>query len=91
MPEDLAYLVGPALHFGERYFDELRMLRFFEEASDSERDALAAVAERVRINRDWPRILRWLNEAGSKHVRYNWEVDNLFHLLDICDFGFEPE
>ncbi len=91
LPEDLEYLVGPALHFGEQYHDELRMLRFFEEASDLEQHELAALAERVRMNHDWPRVLQWLNEVGTRHVRYSWEIDNLFHLMDMCDFKFEPE
>lgn len=90
LPEDLEYLVGPALHFGERYCDELRMLRFVKEASRSECDTLAALAERVRIKGDWPRILAWLNEVGTRHVRYCREIDNLFHLMDMCDLDFEP-
>lgn len=90
LPEDLKYLVGPALHFGEQYDDELRMLRFFEETSDLQHE-LAALAERVRLNHDWPRVLQWLNAVGSRHVRYSWEIDNLFHLMDMCEFKFEPE
>lgn len=91
LPEDLEYLVGPALHFGERYSCELRMVHFFEEASERECDELAALAERVRMNRDWTRILQWLNKVGARHVRYNGEINNLFNLMDLCDFKFEPE
>jgi hypothetical protein len=91
LPEDLEYLVGPALHFGERYSCELRMVHFFEEASKRECDELAALAERVRMNRDWTRILQWLNKVGARHVRYNGEINNLFNLMDLCDFKFEAE
>ena len=91
LPRDLEYLVGPALHFGERYDCELRMIRFFEEVSEQECDELAALAQRVRTNRDWPRVLRWLNEVGVRRVRYGREIDNLFNLMDLCDFKFEPE
>ena len=91
LPEDLEYLVGPALHFGEQYCDELRMLRFSQEASGSECDTLAALAEQVRISGDWPRVLRWLNEVGDRSVRYSVEIDNLFHLMDMCDLKFEPD
>jgi len=89
LPEDFKYLVGPALHFAERYSDDVRMLAFLDEASDEERRWLAAVAERVRLNGDWPRVLQWLTKAGPGHVSHNWEIETLFELMDVSDFGFE--
>ncbi|TWT34468.1 hypothetical protein Enr8_18770 [Blastopirellula retiformator] len=89
LPEELRYLIGPALHFGERYNCELQMVRFFEEASPEECDQLAQLAERIRRNQDWPRVWQWLRESDWKTSRYHSEIDQLFNLMDLCYFDFE--
>lgn len=89
LPQELEYLIGPALHFGERYPSEMQMIRFFEEASPEECDQLAALAERVRQNDDWPKVLQWFQDIGTRNVPYHDDIDRLFNLMDLCDFDFE--
>lgn len=89
LPHELEYLIGPALHFGERYQSELQMTRFFEEASPQERDQLAVLAKRVRQNDDWPKVLQWFQAVAARNVRYCHDIDRLFNLMDLCDFEFE--
>ncbi len=89
LPEDFRYLVGPAIHFGERYSDDVRASAFLEEASEREKEWLATVAERVRVNDQWRDILQWLKHTGAKHIGYNWEIATLFELMDLSGFNFE--
>ncbi len=91
LPADLKYLIGPALHFSEQYPNEARMIHFLDEASQQECDLLAAIAQQVRIHGDWPKVLHWQREIGTKHVQYSQAIDKLFNLMDLCDLNFEAE
>lgn len=91
LPDELQYLIAPALDFGGRYVDEGEMSRFSAVASTEEAERLAALAEKVRLCGDWPRIHAWFCASDRGKVRYGVEIDRLFNLIDLCDLPFEPE
>jgi hypothetical protein len=70
LPERFRYLIGPALYFGERYSDDVRASAFLEEASQHEKEWLATIAERVRVNNEWSEISQWLKQTVSKHLHF---------------------
>jgi hypothetical protein len=61
LSEQLQYLAEPAAKYGKHQF-ESQMDDFLANASESEIEEIAALAERIRLSGDWVTIQQWLDE-----------------------------
>ena len=81
LPPELAYLAEPAMRYGVHQFDK-RMDRFLRSASRAEMDELARLAEKVRLNNHYPRVLAWLKQP---EVSGQEEAENLYFMFGVMD------
>lgn len=65
IPHELEYLVEPGIHYGRRYQFDDAIQWFLENAEESEFDALAALAERVRLSGHFPVFDRWSSDVND--------------------------
>lgn len=90
LPDELSYLVKPALKYGRFQFD-IEILDFLDSASGEQLDELAAVAERVRLNEHYPEVSRFLDEYPITDHEQSACLYFLFGVLDHADLTFESD
>jgi hypothetical protein len=83
LPSDLHYLIGPALRYGKYHWDHL-IFDFLDRATETEMGELAALAERVLWNDDYPRVLAFLDEYP---ITDSYEAACLCNLFGVMDYG----
>lgn len=64
LPDDLAYLIEPAIRYAPYQFDD-QIQEFLESAAESKVEALAMLAEKVRLSGDYGRVLLWLDTVND--------------------------
>lgn len=69
LPEELEYLLEPAIRYGRKYQFFGDAQRFAEKAEESELEALAAIAERARLSSDYQRFSEWWYEVDEIQER----------------------
>lgn len=80
IPQELEYLIEPAIHYGKKYrFDDAIQL-FLKNAEELDFETLAALAERARLFSDYPRLMKWMNGIGDVldrivDERYPYTID----------------
>jgi len=83
IPEELKYLVEPAIQYGRRYQFDDAVKRFLENAEESDFEIFAALAERARLSCDYPRFLQWSDEVDEVVDRI---VDDRYpYTMDISE------
>jgi hypothetical protein len=85
---DLHYLIGPALHYGKHQWDH-EIFDFLDHATETEMGELAALAERVLWNDDYPRVLAFLHEHPITEAHEAACLYNLFGVMDYADLQFD--
>jgi hypothetical protein len=88
LPDHLAYLIAPALKYGRYHFDD-EIFQFLENATESEMDELAAVAERVLINGHYAEVNRFLDGHSMTEYPEAADLYFLFGVLDYADLQFD--
>jgi hypothetical protein len=88
LPEELSYLVAPALKYGRYQFDQ-QMLEFLEHATADEMDELAAIAERVLLNDHYPEVSCFLDQYSIVDYEEASRLYFLFGVLDCAGFQFD--
>src|SRR5688500_6049991 len=81
LPKELDYLVEPAMKYGRYQFDD-DVEFFLNNASETDLDDLAGVAERVRLNHHGDLIGRFLDDYPITDFA---ESANLYFLFGIID------
>ena len=89
LPDELSYLVKPALEYGRFQFDE-HIFNFLDSATSEQMDELASVAERVRLNDHYPAVNRFLDRYPITDHEQASCLYFLFGVLDYADLSFEP-
>lgn len=64
-PEQLQYLIVPAIHYGRKYRFDDAVQWLVENVGESDLETLAALAERARLSDDYRRFLEWSNEVDD--------------------------
>ena len=85
LPEELKFLAEPAARY--RFECEAQVLRFLDHATDDEIEELAALAERVRLERLYPKVLRLLDNELYDTWEGMW-LYLLFGAMDYADLNF---
>jgi hypothetical protein len=88
LPPDLQYLISPAMRYGKYQWDH-EIFEFLDSASEEEMEELAAIAERVLLNDDYPRVLAFLNEYPITGTRESACLYSLFGVMDYADLQFD--
>jgi len=92
LPEDLQFLIEPAIRFAAGISSDEEIWCFLRDADKSALDELAGLAERVRLEGAYPRLMKWWQSIplersnGALHDR---EIYFLFGLMDASDMKFE--
>jgi len=87
LPEELKFLAEPAARY--RFECEAQVLRFLDRATDEEIEELAELAERVRLERLYPKVLRLLdNELALDETWEGMWLYLLFAAMDYADLKF---
>lgn len=89
LPDELSYLVEPALEYGRFQFDE-HIFSFLDSATPEQMDELASIAERVRLNDHYPAVNRFLDQYPVTDYEQASCLYFLFGVLDYADLSFEP-
>ena len=89
LPDELSYLVEPALEYGRFQFDE-HIFNFLDSATPAQMEELASVAERVRLSDHYPAVNRFLDQYPVTHHEQTSCLYFLFGVLDFADLSFEP-
>jgi hypothetical protein len=83
IPEELAYLVEPAIHYGRKYKFDNDIQWFLENAEESDFETLATLAERARFSGDYSRLRQWSYEVDDVLDRI---VDERYpYMIDISE------
>ena len=83
IPEELEYLIDPAIEYGRKYQFDDAVQWFLENAEESAFETLAAIAERARIYGHYARFLQWADEVDDVCDRI---VDERYpHTIDISE------
>ena len=88
LPDDLHYLIGPAMKYGRYQFDH-HVFDFLDRATDGEMAELAAVAERVLLRDDYPRVNAFLDENEIAESEAAARLYFLFLVLDHAGLQFD--
>lgn len=80
MPDELEYLIEPAIRYGRKYQFDDAVQWFLENAEELDLETLAALAERARLSSDYPRLMQWSNEVDDVvdrivDERYPYTID----------------
>ncbi|MEM7456345.1 MAG: hypothetical protein AAF456_18510 [Planctomycetota bacterium] len=89
LPEELSYLVEPALEYGRFQFEE-QIFDFLDTATPQQMEELAAVARRVKSNDHYPEVNRFLDEYPITEHKQSACLYFLFGVLDFAELSFEP-
>ena len=89
LPEDMRYLIEPALKYGRFEFDEMRVIGFLAAASEVEMQELARVGERVRLNDHYAAVHRFLDRFPITEFPEAARLYCLFLVLDHAGLQFE--
>jgi hypothetical protein len=74
LPEELEYLLEPAIRYGRQYKFDDQVQWFLENASESDIETLAALAERARLSGSYACYRQW-----------SYEVDDAINrVVDTC-------
>jgi len=87
-PDDLQYLIEPAMAYGRYQFDD-DIFAFLDRAAQEQMDELASVAERVLIQDDYPRVMAFLDEHPITESEEAARLYFLFGVLDYADLEFD--
>lgn len=87
LPADLHYLIEPALRCGLK--SEWEALEYLDKATQDDQARLAAIADRIRTNHDYPRVKSFLDDnAAAGRV----ECEKLRHFFTLLKhFGLKFE
>ena len=88
LPDDLSYLIKPAMQYGINQFDE-DIDRFLDAATEEQMSELAAVAEKVRLNDHFELVNDWLNQYEIDQYQEAANLYFLFGILDAADLEFD--
>ena len=88
LPENLHYLISPALRFGRYQFDD-EIFAFLDRATGAEMDELASVAEHVLLDDDYPRVNAFLDRYEITDFEEAACLYFLFLVLDYADLPFD--
>lgn len=64
LPHELSYLMEPAIRYAQYQFED-QIQEFLETAAESDVEALATLAEKVRLSGDHGRVLLWLDAVDD--------------------------
>ena len=79
LPAEFAYLKEPAARYGV-YQTEPQILEFLDIATEEDMEALATLAEQIRLKGDWDAIIKWVNSLPDNEE--SWRVYWLLGMLD---------
>ena len=88
LPDELAYLVGPAVKYGVHQFDG-DVDRFLDHATDDEISELAGIAEKVRLDNHYEPVCNWLDRFEIDEYEEAANLYFLFGVMDAAGFGFD--
>lgn len=88
LPDDLRYLIAPALKYGRYQFDA-DIFKFLDRATGTEMEELAAVAERVLLNDHYSPVTAFLRLYPITEYEQSARLYFLFGILDHADLQFE--
>lgn len=86
LPQELAFLAEPAARY--RFDSEQDVFRFLDKAGAVELEELAAIAERVRLERLYPKVLDICNTT-LRYADEGWWLYFLFGAMDYADLEFD--
>jgi hypothetical protein len=88
LPEELSYLVEPALKYGRYQFDN-EIFDFLEHATSEEMEELATIAERVLLNDHYLQVNRFLDRYDMTGYPEAARLYFLFGVLCYADLPFD--
>lgn len=88
LPDDLKYLVAPALEYGVNQFGD-DVDSFLVQASDEELKLLEELAGKVLKQNDYARVNKWLDQYPITDYQEAACLYFLFGILDTADFRFD--
>lgn len=88
LPNDLEYLIKPAMKYGRYQFDD-DIFKFLDRATAEQMEELASVAERVLLQEDYPRVMAFLDEHPITESEEAARLYFLFGVLDFADLQFD--
>lgn len=88
LPADLHYLIYPAMRYGRHQFDDA-IFDFLAHATTDEMDELAALAERVLLNNDYPRVNSFLDDHPITDSEEAARLYFMFGVMDYAELQFD--
>lgn len=98
IPEELAYLIEPAIRYGRKYQFDNDVQGFLENAEESNIELLAALAERAQLSGDYTRLIQWSHDVDDVSdsivdKQYPYPIDTSAHrneLLRLINEANDP-
>jgi hypothetical protein len=88
LPDDLSYLIAPALKYG-RFHPDVQMIQFLGRATSDELEELAMIADRVLANNHYPAVICFLDQYPIDVYQEAANLYFLFGVLDYADLHFD--